>query len=129
MSDALNAIEKVTYDSGEFIFFEGDVENHFFIVESGTVNIHTKDMTGKKILITVINPGDSFGEFALISKCPRSATAQAATPVVLVKVSEEGFQELLAEIPTWAECMMKSFVERLQNMTEKIRELEQSAAK
>lgn len=124
MSDALNSIEKVTYDSGEYIFFEGDVENHFFIVESGTVNIHTKDIAGKKIPITVINPGDSFGEFALISKCPRSATAQAATPVVLIKVSEDGFQELLAELPTWAVCMMKSFVERLQNMTEKMRETE-----
>lgn len=129
MSDALNAVEKVTYESGDFIFFEGDVESHFFIVESGTVNIHTKDIGGKKIPITVINEGESFGEFALISRCPRSATAQAATPVVLIKVSEEGFHELLTELPTWAECMMRSFVDRLLNMTEKVRELEHTSSK
>ncbi|MFV3408862.1 Crp/Fnr family transcriptional regulator [Bdellovibrio bacteriovorus] len=123
--DAQSAIVKETYKPGDFIFFEGDIENHFYIVESGVVNIFTKDQMGKRIPICDIVDGESFGEFALISKSPRSASAQAVTDVVLVKVSEEGFQQLLSELPTWAECMLKSFTDRLQNMTEKIREAEQ----
>ncbi|WII72319.1 cyclic nucleotide-binding domain-containing protein [Bdellovibrio sp. 22V] len=125
MSEVLSAIQKESYGAGEFIFFEGDIENHFYIVESGVVEIFTKDNMGKRIPITEIVDGESFGEFALISKSPRSASAQAMTDVVLVKVSEDGFKELLSELPTWAECMLKSFVDRLQNMTEKVRELEQ----
>jgi len=124
MSDALSAIQKETYKPGDYIFFEGDIENHFYIVETGVVHIFTKDNMGKKIPIVDIVDGESFGEFALISNSPRSATAQAVTDVVLVKVSEEGFKQLMSELPTWAECMLKSFVERLQNMTEKIRDLE-----
>lgn len=123
--DAQSAIVKETYKPGDYIFFEGDIEHHFYIVESGVVNIFTKDQMGKKISICDIVDGESFGEFALISKSPRSASAQAVTDVVLVKVSEEGFQQLLSELPTWAECMLKSFTDRLQNMTEKIREAEQ----
>ncbi|AFY02314.1 Crp/Fnr family transcriptional regulator [Bdellovibrio bacteriovorus] len=123
--DAQGAIVKETYKPGDFIFFEGDIENHFYIVESGVVSIFTKDQMGKRIPICDIVDGESFGEFALISKSPRSASAQAVTDVVLVKVSEEGFQQLLSELPTWAECMLKSFTDRLQNMTEKIREAEQ----
>ncbi|AHZ85213.1 cyclic nucleotide-binding domain-containing protein [Bdellovibrio bacteriovorus] len=123
--DAQSAIVKETYKPGDFIFFEGDIENHFYIVESGVVSIFTKDQMGKRIPICDIVDGESFGEFALISKSPRSASAQAVTDVVLVKVSEEGFQQLLSELPTWAECMLKSFTDRLQNMTEKIREAEQ----
>ncbi|KYG67904.1 nucleotide-gated potassium channel protein [Bdellovibrio bacteriovorus] len=125
MTDALSAIQKETYKPGDFIFFEGDIENHFYIVETGVVNIFTKDQMGKRIPIVDIVDGESFGEFALISKMPRSASAQAVTDVVLVKVSEDGFKQLLEELPTWAECMLKSFVDRLQNMTEKVRELEQ----
>nr|WP_295900876.1 cyclic nucleotide-binding domain-containing protein [uncultured Bdellovibrio sp.] len=125
MSDALSAIQKETYKPGDYVFFEGDIENHFYIVESGVVNIFTKDNMGKRIPITDIVDGESFGEFALISNSPRSASAQAVTDVVLVKVSEDGFKQLMSELPTWAECMLKSFVDRLQNMTEKIRELEQ----
>ncbi|UXR66172.1 cyclic nucleotide-binding domain-containing protein [Bdellovibrio bacteriovorus] len=123
--EAQSAIVKESYQPGDYIFFEGDIENHFYIVESGVVNIFTKDQMGKRIHICDITDGESFGEFALISKMPRSASAQATTDVVLVKVSEEGYQQLLAELPTWAECMLKSFTDRLQNMTEKIREMEQ----
>lgn len=124
MSDASGAIERAVFKPGEYVFFEGDVENHFYIVESGTVSIFTKDLTGKRIPIVEVTEGESFGEFALISRSPRSATAQATSDTVLVKVSEEGFKELLADLPVWAESMLKSFVDRLQNMTEKIRELE-----
>nr|BFD60274.1 hypothetical protein CKG001_23810 [Bdellovibrio sp. CKG001]BFD63689.1 hypothetical protein BdHM001_23700 [Bdellovibrio sp. HM001]BFD66136.1 hypothetical protein HAGR004_11580 [Bdellovibrio sp. HAGR004] len=123
--DDQSAIVKESYQPGDYIFFEGDIENHFYIVESGVVNIFTKDQMGKRIHICDITDGESFGEFALISKMPRSASAQATTDVVLVKVSEEGYKQLLAELPTWAECMLKSFTDRLQNMTEKIREMEQ----
>lgn len=123
--EAQSAIVKESYQPGDYIFFEGDIEHHFYIVESGVVNIFTKDQMGKRIHICDITDGESFGEFALISKMPRSASAQATTDVVLVKVSEEGFQQLLSELPTWAECMLKSFTDRLQNMTEKIREMEQ----
>lgn len=125
MSDAMSAIQKESYKPGDFIFFEGDIENHFYIVETGVVNIFTKDNTGTRIPILDIVDGESFGEFALISNSPRSASAQAVTDVVLVKVSEDGFKQLMSELPTWAECMLKSFVDRLQNMTEKVRELEQ----
>lgn len=121
----MESIAKETYKPGDFIFFEGDIENHFYIVETGVVAIFTKDNTGKRIPICQMVDGESFGEFALISKSPRSASAQAVTDVVLVKVSEEGFQQLLSELPTWAECMLKGFVDRLQNMTDKVRELEQ----
>ena len=123
--EASSEIVKETYGPGDFIFFEGDIENHFYIVETGVVSIFTKDNMGKKIPICEILDGESFGEFALISKMPRSASAQALTDVVLVKVSEEGYKQLLSELPVWAECMLKSFTDRLQNMTEKMREFEQ----
>lgn len=112
-----DAIVKESYASGDFIFFEGDIENHFYIIESGVVQIFTKGKTGNRIDICQIVDGESFGEFALLDNKPRSATAQALTDVSLVKVSAEGFQQLVEELPVWASSMMKSFVERLQNMT------------
>ncbi|MGZ3747304.1 MAG: Crp/Fnr family transcriptional regulator, partial [Pseudobdellovibrionaceae bacterium] len=56
---------------------------------------------------------------------PRSASAQAVTEVSLIKVSAEGYEQLLSELPVWAACMMKSFVVRLRNMTEQLRTSEQ----
>ncbi len=124
-----DAIVKESYESGDFIFFEGDIESHFYIVETGVVQIFTKSKDGQRINICEIVDGESFGEFALLDQKPRSASAQAITDVTLVKVSQEGFQVLIDELPIWASSMMKSFVERLKNITEVLKEKDQFLTK
>jgi CRP-like cAMP-binding protein len=124
-----DAIVKESYESGDFIFFEGDIESHFYIVETGVVQIFTKGKDGQRINICEIVDGESFGEFALLDQKPRSASAQAITDVTLVKVSQEGFQVLIDELPIWASSMMKSFVERLKNITEVLKEKDQFLTK
>jgi CRP-like cAMP-binding protein len=112
------AIVRETYAPEDFIFFEGDIESHFYIVEAGQVQIFTKNKMGKRIDILLVEEGESFGEFALLDNRPRSASAQAMTEVTLIKVSAEGYEQLVSELPVWASCMMKSFVARLVRMTE-----------
>lgn len=119
------AIVRETYAPNDFIFFESDIESHFYIVESGQVQIFTKNKAGKRIDILLVEEGESFGEFALLDNKPRSASAQAVTEVSLIKVSAEGYEHLLSELPVWAACMMKSFVVRLKNMTEQLRSSDQ----
>lgn len=123
--DKSNSIVKESYAPGDFIFFEGDLESHFYIIESGTVQIFTKTKQGKRIDICLLHDGESFGEFALLDKKPRSAAAQAVTEVKLVRVSEEGYEQLLSELPLWATSMMRSFTDRLKNMTEVLKDSDQ----
>ena len=123
--DALSAIAKESYRPGDFIFFEGDIENHFYIVETGVVQIFTKDKSGVRVNIVQILDGESFGEFAMLDNSPRSASAQAITDVTLVRVSAAGFQELMDELPGWANSMMRSFVDRLKNMTTLLKDSDQ----
>lgn len=119
------AIVKESYKPGDFIFFEGDIESHFYIIESGTVQIFTKNKTGKRVDICSLHDGESFGEFALLDNKPRSAAAQAVTEVSLVKVSAEGYEQLLGDLPLWATSMMKSFIDRLKNMTQLLKDSDQ----
>lgn len=123
--NALDAIAKETYKPGDMIFFEGDIENHFYIVETGVVQIFTKDKVGNRVNIVQIFDGESFGEFAMLDHKPRSATAQAITDVTLVRVSADAFQQLMDELPGWANSMMRSFVDRLKNMTELLKDSDQ----
>lgn len=120
-----NDILKETYEGGDYIFFEGDIESHFYIIETGQVQIFTKNKMGKRIDILTVQPGESFGEFALLDKKPRSASAQALTKVTLIKVSEVGYEELLGDLPIWASSMMKSFTARLRNMTQLLKDSDQ----
>ncbi len=111
-----DSIQREHYKKGEFIFFEGDIESHFYIIEKGEVQIFTKASTGKRLDICTISEGESFGEFALLDNAPRSASAEAMGDVSLIKVSEAGYEQLLSELPVWASCMLKSFMTRLKNM-------------
>lgn len=117
-----DTIIKESYKAGDYIFFEGDIESHFYIVETGIVEICTLNRQGQKLVLGQIKDGESFGEFALLERKPRSASALALTDVNLVRVSAEGFQQLLEELPTWASCMLKSFAERLKNITVTLKE-------
>lgn len=118
-------ILKETFEEGDYIFFEGDIESHFYIIEAGEVQIFTKNKTGQRFDILKVQPGESFGEFALLDKKPRSASAQAVTKVSLIKVSEAGYEELLSDLPIWASSMMKSFTTRLKNMTQILKNSDQ----
>lgn len=126
---ASDDIFKETYESGDYIFFEGDLESHFYIIEKGQVQIFTKNKQGKRINILTAEAGESFGEFALLDKKPRSASAQALCKVSLIKVSEVGYEELLENLPMWASSMMKSFTARLRKMTEVLKDSDQFIAR
>jgi CRP-like cAMP-binding protein len=118
-------ITRETYKPGEFIFFEGDIDFHFYIIDSGEVQIFTKNNQGARINIATIEPGESFGEFALLDRAPRSASAQALTEVSLFKVSEKGFENLLEELPVWASSMLRNFAVRLKNMNQVLKTVPQ----
>lgn len=119
----MSNVTKESYNAGDYIFFEGDVESHFYIIESGEVSILTKDSQGKKLEVARLKEGETFGEFALIDKGARTASAQAATNVKLMKISAEGYEMMLNDLPVWASSMLKSFSTRLKSMTKQVKEL------
>jgi CRP/FNR family transcriptional regulator, cyclic AMP receptor protein len=112
-------IQNETYSPGEFIFLEGDKDSHFYIIQEGTVEIFTSP-SGRYFKITEIGPGESFGEFALLNRAPRSASARAISTVNLVRVSERGFEQMLSELPGWASCMLTNFSRRLKAMNDRL---------
>jgi CRP-like cAMP-binding protein len=66
-----------TYHEGEVLFVEGDIGRALFILESGKVELTKAGLDGKPQRLYVIQPGDFFGEMALLEQLPRTATATA----------------------------------------------------
>jgi len=67
------ALELVTYGKDEFVFHEGEIGNHFYIVFEGEASIAKvkKDAKGRiisKLVLVTLFPGQSFGETALAKK-------------------------------------------------------------
>jgi serine/threonine protein kinase len=93
-SDLLSENMKNKYFSkGHIVYKEGDTGNHMYFINSGTIEVTTKD--GTKARRTT---GDFFGEGALLHpRKIRSATIQCVTPVHAIEISREYFEKYMAE--------------------------------
>jgi serine phosphatase RsbU (regulator of sigma subunit) len=99
-----------TYPPDYVLCHEGEIEHIFYILVEGQAEISQKLGDGSQRHITMRQPGEFFGEMALIEKKPRAATVTTRSKVWVLEVSEDVFQELLTTRPTLALAMVRRFV-------------------
>ncbi len=77
----------VKLGKGEYLFFEGDKTNHFFVVESGVLEVNAIQSDGKVYLFHFLFPGDVTGEGCLYDqeRYPFSVTARRESQVWRIK--------------------------------------------
>lgn len=118
---AVDDIEIVNFASGDYIFHENEISYHFYILQEGQIEVFKTNKGGGKIPLAIVGPGASLGEFAMIDRQPRSATARALTDVRAAKISDAAYNQLIEELPDWAVSVMRALVERLRHTNELIR--------
>jgi CRP-like cAMP-binding protein len=96
-----------SYSAGETVFRQGDVGDAFYIVYKGSVQVRLPRMVILSKTVATLKVGDFFGEMALISAEPRSATIVAAEPTQLFTLLSEEFQLVLRDNPAAAEEMRR----------------------
>ena len=84
-----------TAAAGEMIFGEGDPGDRFYIVHSGAVEVVKERPRGENERLAIKRAGEGFGEMALLTATPRSATVRAVEPTNLLYATREQFEELL----------------------------------
>lgn len=87
--------------AGSVVFREGDMGDCAYIVRDGVVDIQRETGTGPQYLAS-INTGEVFGEIALMTNQPRTATALARTDVTLEVVDRAAMVGLFASSPDLA---------------------------
>jgi CRP-like cAMP-binding protein len=86
-------LEPEPLESGATLFNEGDQGDKFYIVESGEVII-SRMVDGQQVEISRREPGEYFGEIALLQNRPRTASITASTDTCLLSLQAEHFQQL-----------------------------------
>ena len=121
MKDNSSQIELVQFKPGDVLFRENETSYHFYIIQDGQVEVFKQGQGGSKIPLAVVGEGTSIGEFAMIDRLPRSATAVALSKVSAAKVSDAAYQQLFQELPDWAVAVMRALVDRLRQTNEIVR--------
>jgi CRP/FNR family cyclic AMP-dependent transcriptional regulator len=108
-----------TIRKSEVLFRKGDVGSSMFIVEDGTIEICVLSAQDQEdIRVSTINKGGFFGELALISGQPRTATARAIEDCRLLEMWREEFINFLSTRPIVAISMIAEIGKRLQATNE-----------
>ena len=87
---------------GEFIYTPGDRSDCVYILRQGRVKLSVLSESGKEIAIDIIQPGEIFGEFALVDESPRSNMAQALDDLAMWVFTKRDFTHLLTSQPKLA---------------------------
>ncbi len=117
VSEIGSTLDVFRYENDEVIFEEGDPGDCLFLVCEGNVRISKIGRGGKQETLGFIQPGNFFGEMALIDGQPRSAQAAAAPMAVLARVDHAGFERILAKAPGSMHMnFLRSVVERLRGL-------------
>jgi len=87
----INAFELIKVSPDDKIINQGDIGDYFYVIKKGTIEyIVDNEKVGKA------TSGDSFGEWALLYNCPRSASCVAVQSCELFRVDQESFRRIVA---------------------------------
>ena len=106
-------VEK-SYPKGAAIIEEHTEAERFFIIYKGKIQISKRFESDEEFVLSVQSDGDFFGEMALLEEQPRSATARALEPTIVLETSRKNFETLLYEAPMLAYRIMKELSTRLR---------------
>jgi len=97
-----------TFQAGTTVTTEGEHGVGFFVIESGTARVTVGGEERR-----TLGPGDYFGEIALISKAPRSATVTADTPVRCWGLTSWEFRPIVQDNASVAWSLLESLAKML----------------
>jgi len=100
--------------AGAVIFMRGDPGDSLCGVVNGRVRISTSRAGGKEAVLNIIEPGESFGEIALLDGMPRTATATAIEPTELSVIRRDHFLALLRDEPILAMHLIDLLCKRMR---------------
>jgi len=98
----------------------GDATDSLYIVLSGRLKVMMSDAEGKEVILSILAPGEFFGEMGLIDDEPRSASVVTIEACELLSIAKRDFRESLAENFEMAMAVMRGLVRRLREADRKI---------
>jgi type IV pilus assembly protein PilB len=110
-------LENRLFAKGDIIFAEGDPGDALYIMSTGSVGVFiVEPMVGLQFELARLRAGQVFGEMAVLTAAPRSATCKAMEPTEVYILPREAFVRILQKIPEVAIAIAQVLAERVENL-------------
>jgi CRP/FNR family transcriptional regulator, cyclic AMP receptor protein len=105
--------------AGEVLFREGDEGSEMFVIQSGEVEL-SRRLGDTEQVLAVAGAGEFFGEMAIVTGRPRSATAVVVRDARLLVIESRTFEHMLRAKSEIAVRMIQSLAHRLQRANQQV---------
>jgi CRP/FNR family transcriptional regulator, cyclic AMP receptor protein len=108
LEDVAHLADELDLPAGKMMAEEGDRGREFFVLLEGEADVKKGDRS-----INTMRDGDFFGEIALVTHMPRTASVTATTPVRVLVITERDFGALLKRSPEISRGVAEALAERI----------------
>ena len=108
LEDVAHLADELDLPEGKTMAIEGDRGREFFVLLEGEAEV-----TRGEQRINTMRDGDFFGEIALVTQMPRTASVTATTPVRVLVITERDFAALIKRSPDIARGVAEALAERI----------------
>lgn len=108
---------------GEFVYIAGDRADSVYFLKKGRIKLSVLSDSGKEIAIDIIQPGEMFGEFALIDESVRSNMTQALDEVTILVFDKRNFANLIKSQSNLALNYIRMVGDRRRRMEKKLSDI------
>jgi CRP-like cAMP-binding protein len=117
------SMTQVKVSKGQTLFKEGDAGDRLFVVVEGKLKLGTSSGDGRENLLSILGPGDMFGELSLFDPGPRTATATAVTDSRVLALANDQVIGWVTAHPQVSLQLLKRLARRLRRTNEVLADL------
>ena len=108
---------------GDVVFHEGDPGDSLYVITRGKVKLSKAASDGRESLLSVLGPGEMFGELSLFDPGPRLTTAYVVSDTEFISLGNDALRSFLEQHPEVAMQMLAGLAHRLRKTNEGLSDL------
>jgi CRP/FNR family cyclic AMP-dependent transcriptional regulator len=112
------------FSRGEFVVREGEYGESLHLIRRGRLSARVSTSKGQSLTLSVLSPGDAFGELAVTGQVHRRSTSVVALePSETLRVSGQAFHALCQRNPTLERVVICLLAERVEKLSDRLLEV------
>ncbi|WP_374357818.1 Crp/Fnr family transcriptional regulator [Chitinimonas sp.] len=123
LQDLAARMHRVELKSRATVFRQGDAADHCYVVLSGLLKVVLVNEEGSETVLSLLGPGTTFGEIALLDRQPRSATVSCHERSELAWIDRQSFVSFLDQHPYVRDKLIVALCQRVRTLTERVEHL------
>ncbi|MDV2989236.1 MAG: Crp/Fnr family transcriptional regulator [Dehalogenimonas sp.] len=123
LTEIVSKSEVKKYEAGEYLFWEGDPPEFFYLLTEGRVKVMKHGSLGRETVVAFFSPGDIFGEVAVLENKPYPASCQAVAGTEVLTISRKTFNNFIERNPAVAMAMVAILSARLREAQSRLHDM------